>query len=571
MMDADFNLGEALHGEPSDRLLPEINISNRFMRDITQESIEALKLQNGTDPTIFTFGSNIVRFNKYDYRIEPLNLASCRGLLDRSAKFFKMSQGMPVPARPPEDVCKDILSLPVHDLSLPILNGISKVPVFLPDGRLLCKSGFDADSGLYLRIRDLNNLKIDTTIKDALTLIRDEMLGDFPFADESSMAHAIAALLLSFVRSMIDGPTPLHLIEASLRGTGKGLLADVISWICLGIASEPMAFPKSEEEIEKRILSALISGSPIALIDNIYQLKSPAFCIALTTEKYRGRILGKSELQTIPNKSLWLGTGNNIELSDEIVRRSVSIRLDSNSARPEERNNFKHSNLVQWIRHNRSEIISSCLSIVQHWINAGMPKVSATLGRFESWAGIMGGILDTAGVPGFLEDRDRLHSQNDQESTEWAVVVELWHERYGERAVTSKDILTILKEHELLLDIWAGKSALSGQQRLGHIMPTKRDRVFKSGVSGVSGVKIISAGQDSRTGNSAYRLSLIYIISSTQQLKKTPETPETLEPRINKGCEGTAISGVGGVFQVFSDKTPHCEDNIPFFDEEIQL
>lgn len=34
-------------------------------------------------------------------------------------------------------------------------------------------------------------------------------------------------MLNPFVRDLIDGPTPLHLIEAPVAGTGKGLLASI--------------------------------------------------------------------------------------------------------------------------------------------------------------------------------------------------------------------------------------------------------------------------------------------------------------------------------------------------------
>ena len=43
----------------------------------------------------------------------------------------------------------------------------------------------------------------------------------------------LAALLLPFVRRMVHGPTPLHLIESPSPGTGKSLLAKVISKIAL--------------------------------------------------------------------------------------------------------------------------------------------------------------------------------------------------------------------------------------------------------------------------------------------------------------------------------------------------
>lgn len=555
---ADFDLGEELlrmeESNSPDRL-PEINVTGRYMRDITTEAVAALKQHNGINPDLFVYGSSLIRLDKINSKIEPLNLASCRGVLDRRANFYKVSQDLPVPTRPPEDVVKDILSLPASELSLPALKGVSKIPVFLPDGRLLCESGYDADSGLYLNLQGLNNLRNDMTLNEVISLIKGDLFVDFPFVDDSSLAHTISALALPFVRHLIDGATPLHLIEACLRGTGKGLIAETMSLVWTGGTAEPMAFPKSEEEAEKRIMSTLMSGACGILIDNVYKLNSPALCVALTTQKYQGRILGRSEMRSIPNNAVWIATGNNIELSDEIVRRSVSIRLDSNTARPEERNNFRHPNLVQWVRKNRSHIVSACLSIVQKWVSADMPKGSATLGRFESWAGIMDGILAVAGVPGFLKDRDRLHSQNDQESTEWSAVVNMWYSRHGERAITAKDVLIILVKSELLLDVWAGRSELAGQQRLGHSLSTKRDRVFKSDVSGVSGIKIESAGQDSRTRNSAYRLIPIYNNNFHPQHKnKTPETPvANPHTRINTGLEG--VDG-GGCFVNETPETP---------------
>jgi len=55
----------------------------------------------------------------------------------------------------------------------------------------------------------------------------DELLIDFPFADEASRANALALLLLPYVRPLIVGPTPLHLITAPTQGTGKDLLAQL--------------------------------------------------------------------------------------------------------------------------------------------------------------------------------------------------------------------------------------------------------------------------------------------------------------------------------------------------------
>jgi hypothetical protein len=57
-------------------------------------------------------------------------------------------------------------------------------------------------------------------IAAARGLIVDDLLGEFPFTSPAERAHAVALLLLGFLRAMIDGPTPLHLIEKPAPGTG---------------------------------------------------------------------------------------------------------------------------------------------------------------------------------------------------------------------------------------------------------------------------------------------------------------------------------------------------------------
>jgi hypothetical protein len=59
-----------------------------------------------------------------------------------------------------------------------------------------------------------------------------ELFGDFPFATDADRTNALGALLLPFVRELVDDPTPLHLIEAPSPGIGKGLLqfVDDLVW-----------------------------------------------------------------------------------------------------------------------------------------------------------------------------------------------------------------------------------------------------------------------------------------------------------------------------------------------------
>jgi hypothetical protein len=534
--------------------LPAIQISGRHMREITSDAVEALKSANSKNPVLFSRGTSLVRLRTGNAgtSAEALGQASLRGVLDRSADFVKFTKDGDTPARPPNDVVADILTLP--DPVFPGLRGFSEAPVFLPGGNLLSQPGYDGASGLFMTLIDLEGIRSDIAIQDAVSLLQDDLLRDFPFADVGSRVHALALLIQPYVRYLIDGPTPLILIDAPARGTGKGLLVDVASGISLGRPAYVMTLPKDEDELDKRITATLVEGSPMILLDNVTTLKSNTLSAVLTTTLWKGRWLGKSQMVEAPNSATWISTGNNVVLSDEMVRRVVHIRLDAGEERPEERTGFNHPDLMAWVRHNRPLLVSACLSIVQAWVDAGMPKGQGTLGRFEAWVNVMGGIMEVAEVPGFLSNRDRLHVTTDPESQEWAGLCAAWYSVHGNHPITARDVLPISKRQNLLLDLWVGRNDLSAQQRLGNALKARRDRVF-----GVYQIRL--ASQDSRTGNFAYYISKLESSgkrntrntrNTGNQIKHVPEgeaqdTGKTPQNTLTVPDAITGVSGVSGV------------------------
>jgi hypothetical protein len=457
-----------------------------------------------------------------------MSTPALKGVLDRCADFVKVKKGelgedVLVPARPPDDVVKDILSQ--QGLPFPALKGFASTPIFLSGGRLLTCDGYDPESGIYVSLDGLEDLKWDMPLKEAKDLLLSKLLVDFPFADEASKAHAIATLLLPFLRQMITGPTPLHLFDAPARGTGKGLLADLVAIVTTGSPAYVMALPRDDDEVDKRITSTLLAGHQLVLLDNVTVLRSTALSAALTTTLWRGRVLGKSQMANVPNTATWIGTGNNVELSDEVNRRTVFVRLDAKMESPEERTEFKYP-LPAWAIRHRSELVSACMSIINRWVQEGMPLGEATLGRFEDWARVMGGVL---GVSDFLQNREQQKGR-DSESGEWASLCEAWWGWYEGLAITAKDVLAIAKDEGLLLDYWAGRKDIAAQQRIGHALSRRMDRIF--------GKYQICSGGDGSTGNKSYRLK----ITPAGGGNKTPKTPETPRPAMKtgemRGCFG---------------------------------
>jgi hypothetical protein len=200
------------------------------------------------------------------------------------------------------------------------------------------------------------------------------------------------------------------------------------------------------------------------LLDNATSLISAPLAAVPTATQWRGRRLGRSEIVDVPNDATWVATGNNVELSDEIARRTIPIRLDPGVERPEQRTGFAHPELVLWVREQRAILVSACLSLIQAWLEARCPDGDATLGSYESWARILGGVL---GVSGFLTERERLYTEADRETADWCALCESWWSTYAGLRVTAKDVFEVAQAHGLLLNVWGGARPWQPSNGLG--------------------------------------------------------------------------------------------------------
>ncbi len=393
------------------------------------------------------------------------------------------SKGELVPAHPPTLLVKSVLATP--DPGLPVLVGIVNTPVFGRQGGLLTTPGYHPDARLlYCPARGFEVPTITQSpsaqeLSAACTLICDDLLGDFPFVSHSEQAHAVALLLLGFLRSMIDGPTPLHLIEKPAAGTGATLIVDAIATILTGAGASVMTEGRDDEEWRKRVTAKLRQIPSIVLIDNLRQkLDSSAVAAALTAPFWEDRILGASEMARLPIRCVWIATGNNPEFSNEMARRIVRIRLDAHVERPWQRADFRHPDLMTWVRANRARLVAACLTICQGWIAAGRPRGTRTIGSYENWAQILGGVLELAGVDGFLGNIEELMEASDAEGAVWRGFVSAWWDRFGTAEVGTNDLYETALGCEPPLPLGSGNDR-SQRIRLGKALGRLRDRVFR--------------------------------------------------------------------------------------------
>ena len=418
--------------------------------------------------------------------VAPITDERLRHVLARLANWRRMdSRGDIVPAHPPMSQVKSLLATP--DPALPVLAGIVTTPVFGRAGVLLTEPGYHADARLLYQPMpgfQLPAIPEQPTAEDivaARQLILEDLLGEFPFTSLAERAHAVSLLLLGFLRAMVDGPTPLHLIEKPTAGTGATLMVDGMATILTGTGAGVMTEGTDEEEWRKRITAKLRQIPTLVLIDNLKrQLEASALAAALTAPFWEDRILGISEITRLPIRCLWIATGNNPTFSNEMARRLVRIRLDARVDQPWQRSGFRHPDLMVWVRANRARLVAACLTLCRAWIAAGRPRGTRSIGSYESWSQTMGGVLEVAGIEGFLGNIDEMMAASDSEGAVWRSFVSAWWDRFGTAEVGTSDLYELALTAEPPLPLGSGNDRAQ-RTRLGSSLSKMRDRVFGVG------------------------------------------------------------------------------------------
>jgi len=80
----------------------------------------------------------------------------------------------------------------------------------------------------------------------------------------------------------------------------------------------------------------ILLESPRAVVwDNIIgTFDSASLAGLLTSATYTDRILGVSKSADVPNRAVWLLTGNNLTLAGDMPRRVLKCRIDPQTERP---------------------------------------------------------------------------------------------------------------------------------------------------------------------------------------------------------------------------------------------
>lgn len=423
-------LGKRSHAEPFNGTFQRAGMLVRIARyagTIDEPDADGISRANGT-LQILNSGNDLLRMRmteaaewlKYDARSEDWKRVDA-----------------------PHDVAATLSEASGMWPSIPSLNGILEAPTLRPNGTVLSAPGYDYQSGLFLDTKiKFAAVKDEPTFEDAersLALLEDLVKG-FPFTSEAGRSVALAMLLTPFARFAMRS-CPMFVISAPKMGSGKTLLSNLPNYLASGKPSSLISQSDTPEEERKRLLALLLQGSMVTVIDNVERpLKSDALCTALTEPSIQDRILGSTRVVSVPTRTVWIATGNNIRVDGDLTSRCLLCALDPECERPEERS-FE-VNLHDYAPKNRNVLASAAMTILRAYVVAGSPLNSKTpvYGRFEQWSKLIRepllwlGMADPCDTRKAIETRDPIRDNLGN-------LLHSWWAAFGDEAKTLQEVM----------------------------------------------------------------------------------------------------------------------------------
>lgn len=317
-------------------------------------------------------------------KLVNLDTVDMKVLLSSLVKF----RGAKGPCDPSSDLAKGVDKKGSHYQINPV-KGFVDHPIIDANLRLFCKQGYDRKMQVLGRFDhnrfDVDDRKLaDDEVISHLARIYAPFTG-FDLAGIDDRTVLMAAIFSAVVRQVL--PTcPAFGFDAPMQGSGKTLLAETISIISSGGRASAIAPSErsDDEEFRKRLMALFLKGEKAYLFDNLVgQFDSPSLAAALTNDVYEDRILQHSKTAKIYVKAMFLFTGNNLRFTGDMSRRVLTARLKPANADLAHRK-YDFDPLAKALQMRR-QIISSVLSLINHWKHCGAPRASGTMTSFSEW------------------------------------------------------------------------------------------------------------------------------------------------------------------------------------------
>ena len=411
--------------------------------------------------------------------------------IDRSCEFYKLKDGIEL-AQDGPTVFADRVLAKASQCNLPKLEAVVTAPILRRDGSVLDEPGYDQASGL-LYVSHGHGLKVPEapTPEQALQALQRlwHPVRLFPFVGPEDRGVALAAMLTAVMRAALPS-APGFAFDAPSAGSGKTLLASVLGVLATGTEPAVSSPSGTDEEMRKRLFASLLDGAQVVLWDNLSQpLGGPSLDAFLTAPFFSDRLLGSSKVISLPNRALFLCTGNNIRQMGDTNRRVLKARIDPKSEQPFARE-FDFDP-VTMVKQQRQQLVVDALTIVRAYLTAGAPRLGkGRTASFEIWddlvrQSVIWIALQAAEASMALDFKDPMLAmarqfEEDPETQKLNAFMTAWFAKFGDKPTTVAEAIraVALDDHPLrdaMMDVALRSGAINGHV-LGRWLEKNRER-----------------------------------------------------------------------------------------------
>jgi hypothetical protein len=423
--------------------------------------------------------------------LEAVSAAGLITKLERWMVFYQVKMSGEEPVKLPVsmnlETARVLLAADEFRAQLRPIRRVNKVrmPVRRADGRpVLLPEGYDEESGIYTL---KSGLKIDEAMSiEHATARLDYYLREFGFEDPRSKAVQICAMESLFGTCMLplEAARMGFVWRSNDRGGGKSLLAEMAIVAPFGLPAT--ADIRDRNKLAETFDSAALQSEAYIFFDNLEgAVKNTLIDNFITAPSRRVRLFHTQKTVEAVAGTVLLFTGNNLEVSPDIDRRTLLCRLFVQEFDLQERRIENFINVHKLMQPAvRGEILGALWALIRNWASKGFPAAGERgkpyrRASFEEWSDVFGGIVQAAGYHNPLQvppdeksaSPERVHQRRLVECLALRIPA-------GERRAVVRDfqdIVDICYTEELfgwkLLE--GGRTWSSNEGETEHFQPTK--------------------------------------------------------------------------------------------------
>ncbi len=382
----------------------------------------------------------------------------------------------------PDNIMRAILGTAYFHGIRPV-DALLRHPVVTPEGEVRGSSkGYDNDYRLlFADDTALEEVDLDTAYKDLF-----DVFHEFP---QTAVPGAMATIFTLLTRVFL--PTaPMICMDAPTVSSGKSLLARCCTKIVCGENVRSRSQEATDEEFDKNLKSFIQSnpGQVLFLDDFEGFIKYNVLKTLLTEpDAYSFRILGTPKSCVAKTNFTIILTGNQIQLSLDITRRSILVNIDTGEENPSHRKLSRTSDeLMSYCVSERDHLLSCAIAILKDsLINATEVHNTRVMGSFERWSSVVGKsvmyVTEQLKARGYL--KENINGDVTPDMRKWSQTsggaAEVFHEIYEYMKVKAKRGDASWKIQDLDTDTLRALDSLLGIQKDNATDTTRGSRLVK--------------------------------------------------------------------------------------------